>query len=55
MLFVWSEYNMLATKYSALNLAHGSPTLPTPKFAVDNLIKATQEGHNQYTMVLGNP
>ena len=55
MLFVWSEYNMLAAKYGAINLAHGTPTVPTPKFAVDNLIKATTEGHNQYTAVLGAP
>jgi len=52
---VWSEFNQLATKYGALNLCHGTPGVDAPEFLKENLIKATMEGHNQYTLFLGHP
>ena len=54
MLHVWSEFNMLAVKYGALNIAHGTPSLEPPQFLIDNLTKAVKD-HNQYTMLYGHP
>lgn len=55
MLHIWTEFNMLSLKYNAINLAHGTPGLPPPKFLIDNMLAAVSEGHNQYTNVLGHP
>lgn len=55
MLHIWSEFNMLALKYKAINLAHGTPGVSAPPFLIDNMVKVVKDGHNQYTNVLGHP
>ena len=55
MLHIKSEFNMLALKYKAINLAQGTPSIKTPQFLIDNMINAVKDGHNQYTNVLGHP
>ena len=46
---------MLALKYKAINLAHGTPGVSAPPFLIDNMVKVVKDGHNQYTNVLGHP
>ena len=53
---IWTEFNQLALKYNALNLCHGTPSLPPPKFLITNLEKTVNEGmNNHYTMFSGHP
>jgi N-succinyldiaminopimelate aminotransferase len=54
-LAIWSEFNMLATKYGAMNISYGAPGIDAPPFLVDNLCRASKEGFNQYTLFLGHP
>lgn len=51
----WSEFNQLSAKYSSVHLHQGSPQFTPPKFVRDNLTRATNEGHNQYTASTGHP
>ena len=55
MLHIWSEFNMLALKYNAINLAHGTPGMNPPEFLIENMVKAVEGEHNQYTAVIGHP
>jgi N-succinyldiaminopimelate aminotransferase len=46
---VFTEINMLAQQYNALNLGQGKPDFDTPPDIVAQLVKATQAGqYNQY-------
>ncbi len=46
---VFTEINMLAQQYNALNLGQGKPDFDTPPDIVAQLVKAAQAGqHNQY-------
>src|SRR6266404_3587103 len=46
---VFTEINMLAQQYNALNLGQGKPDFDTPPDIVAHLVQAAQSGlHNQY-------
>lgn len=53
---IWTEFNQLALKYNALNLCHGTPSLPPPEFLIENMVKVLKNGANShYTMFTGHP
>ena len=46
---VFTEVNLLAQQYNALNLGQGKPDFDTPPDIVAHLVQAAQSGlHNQY-------
>mmetsp|Transcript_13085 Transcript_13085/g.14703 ORF Transcript_13085/g.14703 Transcript_13085/m.14703 type:complete len:437 (+) Transcript_13085:8-1318(+) len=54
-LCVWQEFGGLARKYGLVSLGEGAPHFQPPKFLVDNLVKAIEQGHNHYTSCYGHP
>ncbi|CAI2369728.1 unnamed protein product [Moneuplotes crassus] len=54
-LCVWQEFGQISRKYKVPSLGEGAPHFQPPKFLVDNLVKAIEEGHNQYTSSYGHP
>lgn len=52
---VWQEFRQLGLKYGAVSLGEGAPYLQPPKYLVDNLVKAVEDGNNQYTSCFGHP
>ena len=52
---VWQEFILLGRKYGLTSLAVGAPYLNPPKYAVDYMVKAIEEGKNQYWSVFGHP
>lgn len=54
-LCVWQEFSQLSKKYGCYSLGEGAPHFQPPQFLVDNLMKAIQDGHNQYTSCYGHP
>lgn len=45
----------ITAKYGCLSLGEGAPEAIPPKFARDEVIKAIDEGHNQYCRTFGHP
>ena len=53
---IFTEINMLAQKYSALNLGQGKPDFDTPADIISHLVQAAQAGrYNQYAPGPGSP
>lgn len=52
---VWQEFGQLSKKYGFVSLGEGAPHLQPPKFLVDKLVEAINEGNNQYTSCYGHP
>jgi N-succinyldiaminopimelate aminotransferase len=53
---IFTEINMLAQKYNALNLGQGKPDFDTPPVIVAQLVQAAQAGRfNQYAPGSGTP
>ncbi|CDW83669.1 classes i and ii family protein [Stylonychia lemnae] len=52
---VWAEFKDLTERYSCISLGEGAPAANPPQFLVDELMKAIQEGHNQYSRTFGHP
>ncbi|TNV78558.1 hypothetical protein FGO68_gene15804 [Halteria grandinella] len=52
---IWTEFKELTLRYNCLSLGEGAPGHNPPQFLVDNLVKAIEEGHNQYSRVMGIP
>ena len=52
---MWEEFKELTSKYECLSLGEGAPGSNPPDFLVEELVKAINEGHNQYTRSFGNP
>ena len=52
---VWSEMIELTSKYDCESLGEGAPSFELPKFLRDAMIKAIDDGHNQYTRTFGHP
>lgn len=52
---VWQEFQTLGSRYSAVSLGQGAPSVMPPKFLIDELNVAIQDGHNQYTRTFGHP
>ena len=49
-----AEFSQLAAKYNLTSLGGGVPHLDPPKFVIDNLIEAVNDGKNQYTSSYGH-
>jgi len=43
----------LCVKYSCLSLGEGATNVMPPQFLIDNMIKAMNDGHNQYNRSFG--
>lgn len=56
-LAVWEEFKEITAKYNCISLGEGAPATMPPKFLVDDLMNAINEGpaNNQYTRAFGNP
>lgn len=52
---IWVELAEVGKKYGAVSLGVGIPYLEPPNFLIQNLIDATNEGHNHYTCPNGHP
>jgi aspartate/methionine/tyrosine aminotransferase len=52
---IWTEFKELTVKYNCLSLGEGAPALNPPDFLRDEMIRAIDEGHNQYSRTLGIP
>ena len=52
---IWTEFKDLTLKYQCLSLGEGAPGHNPPHFLKDELVKAIDEGHNQYSRVMGIP
>ncbi len=52
---IWSEFKELTLKFNCLSLGEGAPVQNPPDFLRDQMIKAIDEGHNQYSRTLGIP
>jgi aspartate/methionine/tyrosine aminotransferase len=52
---IWTEFKELTVKYNCLSLGEGAPAHNPPDFLRDEMIKAIDEGHNQYSRTLGIP
>lgn len=52
---VWEEFKEITAKYNCISLGEGAPSSMPPKFLIDELFTAINEGHNQYTRAFGNP
>ena len=52
---IFTEMTMLAQKYNAINLAQGFPDYETDPKLKSLLAKATENNHNQYAPLGGNP
>ncbi len=53
---IFTEINMLAQQYNALNLGQGKPDFDTPPDIVQHLVEAAQSGkYNQYAPGPGSP
>jgi aspartate/methionine/tyrosine aminotransferase len=52
---IWTEFKELGIKYNCLSLGEGAPGHNPPALLRDELIKAIDEGHNQYSRTLGIP
>lgn len=50
----WLEYGGLSMKYKNVSLGQGTPGWGPPKFLKEEMIKAIEEGNNQYARVLGH-
>ena len=49
------EFDQLTRKYNLNSLSGGVPHMNPPKFVVDNLLEAINQGKNQYTSSYGHP
>lgn len=54
-LTMWQEFTQLSQKYKTYHLHQGAPQFAAPRFVLDNLKKAVDLGHNQYTGSTGHP
>lgn len=52
---IFTVMSQLAAEHGAINLGQGFPDFPVPQRLVDELAKAMQAGHNQYSMMTGIP
>jgi N-succinyldiaminopimelate aminotransferase len=53
---IFTEINVLAQQYNALNLGQGKPDFDAPPDVVEQLVKAARSGkHNQYAFGPGTP
>ena len=52
---IWTEFKELTLKYKCLSLGEGAPGHNPPDFLRDHMIKAIDEGFNQYSRTLGLP
>ena len=53
---IFTEINILAQQYGALNLGQGKPDFDTPPDVIERVVQALQSGqHNQYPPGIGVP
>src|SRR2546423_1509930 len=53
---IFTEINMLAQQYNALNLGQGKPDFDAPPAVIMEMVQALQDGqHNQYAPGPGTP
>ncbi|CDW90087.1 kynurenine-oxoglutarate transaminase [Stylonychia lemnae] len=52
---IWTEFRELGDRYSCLSLGEGAPGGNPPDFLKDFMIKAIDEGYNQYQRIFGIP
>ena len=50
---IFTVMSQLAMEHEAVNLGQGFPDFPVPQFLVDELLRAMQEGRNQYAPMSG--
>jgi len=50
---VWAEMKETDIRYKCLSLGEGAPAYSTPKFLRDFMVKAIDDGHNQYCRTMG--
>jgi aspartate/methionine/tyrosine aminotransferase len=52
---IWTEFKELTLRYNCLALGEGAPGHNPPHFLTEHMVKAIEEGHNQYSRVMGIP
>ncbi len=52
---IWTEFKDLTLKYDCLSLGEGAPVHNPPSFLKEAMLAAIEEGHNQYSRVMGIP
>lgn len=52
---IWTEFRELTERYGCLSLGEGAPGYNPPNFLRDAMIKAIDDGDNQYSRTMGAP